>query len=506
MIIINRLQDQVVQLRELFKTLNSSVANLRAESVEGDDMLEKKMTRINSLVQQFSNSVGRGRPMNMSLLTETILKQIGQILNPASISGEPIPFPGLGKAYKYIKHIYQPVRSLDLIGGKTNIMMTPQHDFNFWQTKAFTYGKSDCYQFRLDGVKQSADENVRSTVMYGVTSIGGAPGRFTVPQCAVRESIKILFDVVRSGGFTLESQFNGSVVIKRSADPDLVVEVVKGIRYWLGHNGTLAPVGGFDDATINIGLNDIVGFDLQPADDDASLCAVCNFDENQIDDVNWYWAIQSNLGYGWEGKINPATALNPVFRTELNTAMSGWLANDAPALYKGGELMMARVTGLGIPPLGNSDYPTWISSINNHSASFPLAKGGYQYHVPSLHADQDVVHDCSPFILNSDKYFYAIDYSVTVDGNIPNRLPCHFLMAYVNGYAGMGNFANVSAAPAELGFGRAISMLYSNYLPLENSTHLSQLVDRGLSVANDLYSYGKKIFTSPVTQQIMNRS
>jgi len=453
-------------------------------------------------MNQFTNSVGRGRPMNMSLLTDNILKQIGQILNPASISGEPIPFPGVGKGFKYIKHVYQPVRSLDLIDGKTTILMTPNSDYNYWQTKAFTYQKNECSQIKLTGVPISEDTSVRSTVSYGVTSVNGTPGRFTTPQTQVRNALKILFNNGQSGGFSLESGFNGTVKFLRSAGIDFDLPVKKSIRYWLGYNGTPAPINGFDDATFDLGLNDVVGIELIPSDDDGDLFAIIDFDKVQVDDVNWYWAIQSNIGLGWVGYANPATILNPVFKTEINTAMSGWLANDAPALYKGGELIMARITGLGIPALTN-DYPTWVSSMNNHSAAFPLAKGGYQYHVPSFHVEQDVVQDVSPFVLSNDKYFYAVDYSVTIDGNVPTKLPCHFLMAYINGYAGMGNFANVASVPEEIGFGRALNNLYATYLPLENATHMSQLIDKGLSVANDLYTYGKRIITSPVTQQIM---
>jgi len=498
-----RLKQDMVTLRDMYMQLNASVSSLRSQSSDQEAAIEKQMTKVRTLINQFGNSVGKGKPMNMSLLSENILRQVGQILNPASVSGEPIPLPGVGKALKYIKHIYQPVRSLDLIEGKTNLLMTPNNDFNFWETKAFTFQKADCSQIKLNGVKISEDVDSRSTVAYGVTSVNGASGRFTVPQCQVRNAIRIGFEVGKSGGFVIASDFNGTVKILRSAAVDFDAPVKKGIRYWFGYDGTAGPANEFADATFDLDANDVEGIELIPDDDDDDISAVLDFDQVQVADVNWLWYVQSNTGLGWLGKQNPATAMNPVFKTEINTAMSGWLANDAPALYKGGELIMARVLGRGIPPLGNYDYGTWISSMNNNSATFPLAKGGYQYHVPSMHVEQDRVLDISPFVYSGNKYFYAIDYSVTVDGNIPTKLPCHFLMAYINGYEGVGNFANVSSIPDELGFPRALTLLYSTYLPLENNAHISQLIDRGLSVANDLYTYGRKILTSPVTQSIM---
>lgn len=480
----------------------------REKPAEGDVGRLNKMvaltdSKVNDLIRQFSNSVSKGTPMNMSLLTDTLLKMIGQILNPASIQGDPLPIPGLGKALKYIKHQYQPVRSLDLIEGKTTLLMSPHTLFNFWKQAAFTYGKSECKQIKIVGVKTSEDVDARNTVVYGVTATAAGQGRFTIPQSQVRESWKIIFSVGKSGGYCITPEFNGSIVTKRSAGIDLTTDVQRNGRYWFGYDATAAPVAEFNDATIDLGANDVVGIELIPDDDSTEMVASLNFDNNQVNDADWFWGIQSNTGLGWLGFVNPSVNNNPLFEAQQTTAMSGWLANDAPALYKGGELLMARVHGYGVPPLGNSDYPTWISSINNHSMSFPLAKGGYQYHVPSYHVEQNLVRDDSPFSFVDDKYFYAIDYSVTVDGNVPLRIPCHFMLCYVQGYSGVDSFLNVNSLPDELGLPRALTNMYQTYIPLENLTHLSQLVDKGLSIANDLYGYGKKIITSPVTQKIL---
>jgi len=458
---------------------------------------ENKLRQLDSITRTLQS--GKALPARGSLLTTNLVKFAQQIVNPqATVDIQPLPG---ADAKSYLKSVWQPFRQVNLAGGKASICMAPHCDVPLWvsiPTNTEVTSLNGLKEFKLHRVRADASE--RSVIEID-TIVSNQLFRASATCTEIPGSFILRGESDKEGGFLATFPHQGIFHYYDELSQTWTDLSVEQGAYWFMFNSTTAPVSIKPIASIELLAKEITGAWFESNDlESLGDTTVISFPGVEQGDPAWYTELTFQGGERcFKGYANGSIYNNPILERHLVTASSILLTNDAPALYSGGELIQARVTTFPLPRMTDTDISTWISTQSTYGYTGKLKEGGYQYHVPNADNSLNVVSSDCPFKSNAATYWMCIDYSVIINGqNPPSVIPMHLVHTEIFGYGGADAVVAPSAAAIDIGHSYMLSSMFTNYKPLKNGNHLTEIVSHVKSVFDDMVDYGKRLINTKV--------
>lgn len=430
-------------------------------------------------------------------LTGTIARCIHMFCDPQN---ESLAVPSTDQS-NVVQIGWLPDTSIDLVDGKSNIIVTPTGPYQLYKTLARLLNMTDEYSEPILLIRQlDAGVTPVKTIMFENTNLQTAliqtsGDHFTFAPTA---NCSLLANVPPElAGCTVRLTFDDNTSADYNDFPGgRIAFVLTGVPY----NPDALP-----EILVPVG-KDIVKIDyFKQGTLPPSLILEIQYERiftagNQVafeipNSLNTYVAERSPVIL----QLSNGGVLTAGFINSL----SAMITNDSSSLNNAGLIQAVSIPGI----LKNPDYMSfndWISSQKRYRYRGRLRTGAYQIYVPSQFEDvYTATKFANPWMVNNAwSMVFLIDNSVSVNGAaIPDKTQCHISIDGNLQTPALNNILAPTITLEDPYYKVAVALLRKYYAPCCNPDHKEQIAKWIANTFNGVITRSANYITSKVTEQ-----